>query len=278
MSSGGLQLSENMKLKVGDFYYGAALAQIAAYPVLSQVHSVGGKEGYYEINGDKRLLIKYATANRGTWRFTVRPDDLVDLAWSADYIVWFVLVCGDETVCLLNEDEVREIIDSESTDSQWISVTSSNGRSMKVAGSAGRLKHRIRHNAFPHNLFTNGREPNKYSWPPLSRLQFYTTWPHIVRTTEDPFFDLSDALGWDVGHGDEKTVYMGLRTYSPDWSVWDEAALKKIEKLIRYDLNFDGFDVAIERVSPELIDQGSELVAQRCSDEFLWHLTITVME
>ena len=267
-----------MKLRVGDFYYGAALAQIAAYPVLSQVHSVSGKEGYYQINGDKRLLIKYATAKRGTWRFTVRPDDLVDLTWSADYIVWFVLVCGDETVCLLNADEVREIVDYESTGSQWISVTSRNGRSMAVAGSAGELKHRIRHNAFPHDLFTDGPEPNKYSWPPLSRLQFYTTWPHIVRTTEDPFFDLSDALGWNVGPGDEKTIYMGVRTYSRDWSVWDDATLKKIEKHIRYDLNFDGFDVAIKRVSPELIDQRSELTAQRCADEFLWRLTITVME
>ncbi|VWC75693.1 hypothetical protein [Burkholderia lata] len=267
-----------MKLKVGDFYYGAALAQIAAYPVLSHVHSVGGKDGYYQINGDKLLLIKYATANRGAWRFTFRPDDLVDLAWSADYIVWLVLVCGGETVCLLNEDEVKEVVNCESTDNQWISVESSNGRSMKVAGSAGPLRRRIRHNAFPRDLFNDGRESNKYSWPPLSRLQFYTTWPYIVRTTEDPFFDLSDALGWDVSFGVEKVVYMGLRTYSSDWSVWDGATLRKIEKLIRYDLNFDGFDVVIERTSPELIDQGGELAAQRCADEYLWKLTITVME
>ncbi|WP_321935294.1 hypothetical protein [Paraburkholderia sp. J8-2] len=267
-----------MKIKVGDFYYGAALAQIAAHPVLSHVHSVAGKEGYYQINGDKRLLIKYATADRGTWRFTVRPDDLTDVSWSADYIVWFALVCGEETICLLNDEEVRELVDVEASGSQWISVSSSNGTSMKVAGTTGRLKHRIRHNAFPHKLLTDGPEPNKYSWPPLSRLQFYTTWPHIVRSTVDPFFDLSDALTGDIGFGDEKTVYMGLCTYSPDWSVWDNSTLKKVEKHIRYDLNFDGFDVAIERASPEVIEQGSGLFVQRCSDEFLWKLTITVRE
>ncbi|ERJ36478.1 hypothetical protein L810_0414 [Burkholderia sp. AU4i] len=265
-----------MKIKVGDFYYGAALAQIAAYPVLSQVHSVSGKEGYYQINGDKRLLIKYASAERGTWRFTVRPDDLADL--HAEYRLWFALVCGEETVCLLNDDELREIVDSDSTGSQWISVSSSNGRSMKVAGSAGSLKHRIRHNAFPHTLFTDGPELNDYAWPPLSRLQFYTTWPYVVRTTEDPFFDLSDALGWNIGHGEQKTVYMGVRTYSPDWAEWDDANLAKIEEHIKYDLGFDAFEVDIERISPELICQGGEYVTQRCSDEFLWKLTISVMD
>ncbi|TDG02551.1 hypothetical protein E1N52_39230 [Paraburkholderia guartelaensis] len=265
-----------MKIKVGDFYYGAALAQIAAYPVLSQVHAVPGKEGYFQINGDKRLLIKYASAERGTWRFTVRPDDLADLS-HPEYRLWFALVCGEETVCLLNDDELGEIVDSESTTGQWISVSSSTGCSMKVAGSAASLKRRIRHNAFPHNLFTDGAELNKYAWPPLSRLQFYTTWPYIVRTTEDPFFDLSDELGWNIGHGEQKTVYMGVRTYSLDWAEWDDANLKKIEQQIKYDLGFDAFDVAIERVSPELIEQGGECFAQRCSDEFLWKLTISVM-
>lgn len=266
-----------MKLRIGDFYYGAALAQIAAYPVLSHVHSVAEKDGYYQINGDKRVLIKYANADGGTWRFTVRADDLSPLRDDGDHQIWFVLVCGEETICLLNAFELETIVDVQSPGSQWISVTSRNGRSMKVAGSLGPLKHRIRHNAFPHDLFTNGGELNEFSWPPLSCLQFYTTWPYIVRTTEDPFFDLSDALGWNVRPGQKKTVYMGVRTYSSDWLVWDETTLAKIEDQIRYDLNFDAFDVVTERVSPAFFVHGGRRIAPRCSDEFLWKLTISVM-
>ncbi|MFL9896293.1 hypothetical protein [Paraburkholderia sp. RL17-381-BIF-C] len=109
-----------MKLRIGDFYYGAALAQIAGYPVLTHVHGVDGKEGYFQINDNKRLLIKYATTGNGTWRFTVRPEDLAVLSDRADYEIWFALVCGESTICLLDEDQLQSVVDIESSTSQWI--------------------------------------------------------------------------------------------------------------------------------------------------------------
>ncbi|MFL9896294.1 hypothetical protein [Paraburkholderia sp. RL17-381-BIF-C] len=149
---------------------------------------------------------------------------------------------------------------------------------MRVAGSVCALKHRVRHNAFPHDLLLpEGIEPKGFSWPPLCRLQFYSTWPGIARTTENPSFDLADALAWNIVGRDKKTVYMSLRTFSPDWQVWDDKTLTRVEGAIEYDLNFDGFKVAIERLSPRVFNHGRRRVAPPCSSEFMWKLTISVM-
>lgn len=78
--------------------------------------------------------------------------------------------------------------------------------------------------------------------------------------------DLSDTITDGVDYDEGATVCFALATKSRSWKTWSEENLQKIEQRIRYDLEFDGFSVNIERVIDE--------IDLRCSEEFTWELHI----
>jgi hypothetical protein len=91
-------------------------------------------------------------------------------------------------------------------------------------------------------------------------------WPKKVRISTDRRLDLADTLmlGWNPL---SRTVYLGMAidtTEEP--AVWDAALIARIERQIRYDLNFDAYHVTIKRltVEPDLW----------CPLEFRWKLRI----
>jgi hypothetical protein len=57
-----------------------------------------------------------------------------------------------------------------------------------------------------------------------------------------------------------------METLSTNWPRWDEESIQCVEELIEYDLNFDGNDVVITRMTDK--------VGQPCSKEFIWKLDI----
>jgi hypothetical protein len=260
-----------MKLRTADLYYGAVLNRIAAFPILTEVHQVG-HHGYYEINGEQRLLVKYSVTPGPVWRFTFGPGEKAVLPDSDGYETWVALVCGTAGICSLNLENLREIVDLDSTTAPRVSVGISPGRSMKVTGALGQLS--VRQNAFPADMLAAGREPRQFSLPPLCQLRVYHSTRGLAYVTEDPFFDFADHLTRNVGRR-PKVVYIGLLTRSPDWHEWTAANLQRVENAIRHDFAFDGYDVRIERVSPER-EEGRQMVPL-CSSEFIWTLAITVM-
>jgi hypothetical protein len=81
---------------------------------------------------------------------------------------------------------------------------------------------------------------------------------------EDRDLDLFDALMLNWGP-DERTVFVGLYTDSKQWAVWNDKTMRRIERLMREDLAFDGCAVEITRLSGE---------GQPCDQEALWRLRI----
>lgn len=102
-----------------------------------------------------------------------------------------------------------------------------------------------------------------FMWPPKSFLSFYSG-RKLILESRDRRLDLSDYLmsSWQKP---SRTVTFGLRTDSVGWRVWHEEALADIERLIRYDLNHDGFSVTIKRIGN---------VGLPSSKEFKWKLVI----
>lgn len=110
--------------------------------------------------------------------------------------------------------------------------------------------------------------PETFKWPARGRLVFYRRRTVFLFSASDRMYDLSDGLMVFWPHT-SRTVYMGVSTKSPHWRQWNEENLKKIESLIRYDLNFDGYRVHIMRLT-----RGKPM----CSEEFLWKLQICLRE
>lgn len=77
--------------------------------------------------------------------------------------------------------------------------------------------------------------------------------------------DLADTLmlSW---HFSSRTVYFGLVTADPHFVRWDNDTLASMEKMIRYDLGFDGYAVSIKRISQD--------INMPCTEEFRWKLVI----
>jgi hypothetical protein len=142
-----------VKIDNKDFYHGAALTQITEHESFKALNKADGKYGHYLVNTDRRLLTKHSEQNV-SWQFTFQPADLQTLESDikSGFKTFLVLVCGGETICLLDETEFLQLIDLKASGQQWIRVSIPKA-SMRVHGSSGTLKHAIKHNGFPKRVF-----------------------------------------------------------------------------------------------------------------------------
>ena len=107
---------------------------------------------------------------------------------------------------------------------------------------------------------------NGDKWPPRVKIYVYDMEKRLIQTSKNIRYDLNDNLmePWPYT---KRIVYFGMNTFSTNWPIWDEESIKCIEYLIEYDLNFDGNEVVITRMTKS--------VGQPCTSEFLWLLEIS---
>ena len=134
-------------------FHGAALAQITKHDSFKALNKVDGKSGHYLVNTDCRLLTKHRDDDIPV-QFVFSPDDLDTLRFDIEsgFRTFLVLVCSDITICLLDADQIQQLIDLNASKQQWIRI-SIPGASMDVAGSNGKLKRKIPHSRFPGDVF-----------------------------------------------------------------------------------------------------------------------------
>jgi hypothetical protein len=103
-------------------------------------------------------------------------------------------------------------------------------------------------------------------WPPKVKIYIYDEDSSLIDESKHIRYDLSDnlMLSWP---DTKRTVYLGMETLSANWPIWDDESLKCVEARIKYDLNFDGNDVVITRIT--------KTYKQPCSKEFIWKLDIS---
>lgn len=145
-----------MKIQQKDYYHGAALTQIVEHESFKALNKADAKYGHYKINHDIRLMVKIATSDNDTWQFTANSNDLTIIreGINADDKFFMCLVCGLNTVCLLDSDQVQQLIDVTSDDQQWLKVTAKDGGSLWAKSRIAELSRAIPHNAFPEKLFS----------------------------------------------------------------------------------------------------------------------------
>lgn len=107
-------------------------------------------------------------------------------------------------------------------------------------------------------------KPNTFLWPERARLTFSNALGKVYFTTTDRKLDLSDSLMHTRNY---RTVFLAISTSSPKWQAWSAERVEVIEERIQYDLEFDGYRVAVFR-----LDVPSEQYL--CTQEFRWKLSI----
>lgn len=108
------------------------------------------------------------------------------------------------------------------------------------------------------------RMRSEFKWPPKCQIAFGNRKNTPFFDSTDRELDLADTL-MSFYEGTSRKVYMSLQSRSKKWISWNETNLEKVESLIRYDLEHDGYSVRIKRLG----DVGSP-----CAQAFVWKLSI----
>jgi hypothetical protein len=109
------------------------------------------------------------------------------------------------------------------------------------------------------------RKPRTTDWPPQVHIYVYDEEMFLIAESRNRKFDLNDNLfqAWPEYY---RTVYLGIKTGSKDWPIWDEDSLQWIETLIKYDLKFD--------VNEVIVSRKTQRIGRPCTEEFIWRLDI----
>jgi hypothetical protein len=143
-----------MKIQQKNYYHGAALTQIIEHKSFKALNKADEKYGHYKINHDIRLMVKITSAADEPWKFTVNESDLAIIEEdinSGDQF-FLCLVCGLDTICLLDCNQVQELLDISLRQQQWLRIK--NTGSLRACSARTELSHTIPHNAFPDKMFT----------------------------------------------------------------------------------------------------------------------------
>jgi hypothetical protein len=146
-----------MKIQEHDQFHGAALTQIVQHPSFKALNKLDSKFGHYRINADICILVKYRTNRESPWQFILNGAEIETLKsdCEADDTNFLCLVCGDSTICAINRDQIKQLIDLSATGQQWIKAEVPDGGSIWLKGSSGSLKRCIPHKNFPDILFSD---------------------------------------------------------------------------------------------------------------------------
>jgi hypothetical protein len=105
------------------------------------------------------------------------------------------------------------------------------------------------------------RPSRTYQWPPRACFLFYTGRGRYLFSEKGPWVDLEDSLELTP-----PTVQLGMTCEGRGWTTWTESRLKRVEWLMKQDIEFDGDRVSIERLTAAK--------GQKCSREFRWKLRV----
>lgn len=104
-------------------------------------------------------------------------------------------------------------------------------------------------------------------WPTYSKIKCFNKDNTEVAISKRSRLDLADTFMFNYFEAHAKTCFVEVSTKSELWSCWNKENVVKIEGHIRYDLEMDGYEVEIERVS-----KPSKTL---CSQFFRWKLIIS---
>jgi hypothetical protein len=128
-------------------YHGSAIAELlddAEEPISISRYDLNNN-AVYILNSKIALFIKHSTKRIAPWRFSFAPEHLLvyfELQEKYQHI-FVVLVCGNDSVAVINANQFSKLIDVHSLENSWISVTTSHNTSMQVEGSFGALKTKL---------------------------------------------------------------------------------------------------------------------------------------
>lgn len=146
-----------------EFYHGAALRAIcegSKSPVSIEVLDSYYDNSAYSINNKIGLYIKHTKKRLTPWTFTFHKqhqDYVLELKKIYDEVVT-LLICNSDGVVGLNFNELKQILDENHNDTEWIRVDRRKRELYKVTGSDGKLEFKIKQSDFIIKALSNNQK------------------------------------------------------------------------------------------------------------------------
>lgn len=136
------------------FFHGHVLVRLIQDPRTRGVELYRGNNCYL-VNKKSGIYLKHSTKRISPWQFTFLPEHLHEIAdiQNGTKALFVVLICNDDGICCLDFQEVAQLILVGNMDqTKAIRVSRSIREKYSVAGTDGKLKHKIGNNDFPRKV------------------------------------------------------------------------------------------------------------------------------
>jgi len=119
----------------------------------------------YVINNKIGIYIKYSKRRISPWRFSFKKrhqSEILEMHRQLGH-VFLLLVCHDDGIVTLSFEEIKQILDENYIEGEWISVSRNKRQMYSVKGSDGQLKLKVAREEFPQKLFDHQKSKFKIS-------------------------------------------------------------------------------------------------------------------
>lgn len=155
-------------IKEFEFFHGLVFARIlhGTQRPLSIRSFKTDSNASYIVNDKIGLYIKYSSKRMTPWRFTFKREhqEEIELIKKDLKEVFLILVCNDDGIVCLSHSELKQILDDQIDDIEWISATRNKHEMYAVKGSNGELGFKIGPNDFPEKIFDVTSSKGILSW------------------------------------------------------------------------------------------------------------------
>ena len=138
-------------LKKFEFYHGAVLSRLVHGDVPVKIHThLTKSNASYVLNDSVGLYIKHSTKRMTPWRFSFQESHQNEIQEMKDKFkeVFLVLVCHDDGFVTLSFEELKNLLDEQYDEVEWIAVSRRPREKYFVSGTDGKLKYKIGENEF----------------------------------------------------------------------------------------------------------------------------------
>ena len=148
-------------LKDYEKFFGAAFIRIINYSpeniTLKKFNKKFNKKSNasFVLNDSIGLYFKYCKKRLTPWRFSFlkeHQDEILEMKETFNH-AFLIFNCWDDGIVCLSFEELKEILDDNHEDVEWISVSRFKNEKYKINGKNGKLKFKIGDSDFPKKLF-----------------------------------------------------------------------------------------------------------------------------
>lgn len=110
------------------------------------------------------IFIKYSSKRLTPWRFSIYKNEQEELEIfeNSCKTAFLILVCGTDGIACLNFDQIKEVLDDNFEDVEWISVKRRFRKEYSISGTDGKLSKKIPPSLFPEKIINEVKDLHKH--------------------------------------------------------------------------------------------------------------------